>query len=165
VLSGWSIAAVGTIQSGDALSIFFANSKNVFGIQVDRAQVTDLCSSSGPFISPGSVPSKLNNYFRRACFTTPPVIGADGVGTDFGNSSTGIVDGPGQANLDFSVAKTIPLRWPEEGRVQLRAEFFNVFNHPQFADPDNSFNSATFGVISSTSVNPRVGQLALKFSF
>jgi len=62
-------------------------------------------------------------------------------------------------------AKTIPLRWPEEGRVQLRAEFFNIFNHPQFADPDNSFNSATFGVISSTSVNPRVGQLALKFNF
>jgi hypothetical protein len=71
----------------------------------------------------------------------------------------------GQANLDLSVTRIIPLRWREEGRVQLRAEFFNVFNHPQFGDPDNSFNSATFGVISSTSVNPRVGQFALKFSF
>jgi len=44
--------------------------------------------------------------------------------------------------------------------LQFRAEFFNVFNHPQFADPDNNFSSPTFGVISSTSVNPRVGQLA-----
>ena len=109
--------------------------------------------------------SGLNSYFKHGCFTTPPVIGADGVGTDFGNSSTGIVNRPGQANLDFSIAKTIPLRWPEEGRVQMRAEFFNIFNHPQFADPDNSFNSATFGVISSTSVNPSVGQLAMKLSF
>ena len=162
--SGWSIAAVGTIQSGDALSIFFANTKNVFGIQVDRAQLSTSCKNSD-FIPPGSVQSKLNSYFRSACFTTPPVIGADGVGTDFGNSSTGIVNGPGQANLDFSIAKNIPLRWPQEGSVQLRAEFFNIFNHPQFADPDNSFNSATFGVIGSTSVNPRVGQVAMKFSF
>jgi hypothetical protein len=74
-------------------------------------------------------------------------------------------DGPGQGNLDLSLSRNIPLRWSGEGRLQLRAEFFNVFNHPQFADPDASVNSATFGVISSTSVNPRVGQLALKFSF
>jgi Carboxypeptidase regulatory-like domain len=164
VLGSWSIAAVGTIQSGDALSIFLTNTRNVFGIQVDRAQLTGSCKNGG-IIPSGSVQSKLNSYFERACFTTPPVIGADGVGTDFGNSSTGIVNGPGQANLDFSIAKTIPLRWPEEGHVQLRAEFFNIFNHSQFADPDNGFNSATFGVISSTSVNPRVGQLAVKFSF
>jgi hypothetical protein len=164
-LGGWSIAAVGTIQSGDALSVSYTNTRNVFGITIDRAQVTDLCSSGGQFISPGSVKSKLNNYFRRACFTTPPVIGADGVGTAFGNSGTGMSDGPGQGNLDLSLSRNIPLRWSGEGRLQLRAEFFNVFNHPQFADPDASVNSATFGVISSTSVNPRVGQLALKFSF
>ena len=160
----WSIAAVGTIQSGDALSIFLANAKNVFGIQVDRAQLTGLCKE-GDVIPSGSVQSKLNSYFKPMCFTTPPVIGADGIGTAFGNSSTGIVNGPGQASFDFSIAKTVPLRWPEQGRVQLRAEFFNIFNHPQFADPDNSYNSATFGVISSTSVSPRVGQLAVKFSF
>jgi hypothetical protein len=75
------------------------------------------------------------------------------------------VNGPGQANPDFSIAKTIPLRWPEERHIQLRAEFFNIFNYPQFADPDNGFNSATFGVISSTSINPRVGPCAMKFSF
>jgi hypothetical protein len=59
-----------------------------------------------------------------------------------------------------------PLRWPREGSsLQVRAEFFNTLNHSQFADPDNNFSSPTFGVISSTSVNPRVGQLALQFSF
>jgi len=165
LFGGWSLAAVGTIQSGDALSVAYTNIRNVFGIAIDRAQMSALCSSAGPFISPGSVQSKLNNYFRRVCFTTPPVIGADGIGTAFGNSGTGMLDGPGQANLDLSVTRNIPLSRLWDGHLQLRAEFFNVFNHPQFADPDSSLNSSTFGAISSTSVNPRVGQLALKFSF
>jgi hypothetical protein len=76
------------------------------------------------------------------------------------------VNGPGQANLDLSFTKAFPLPWPtDRSRIQFRAEFFNTFNHTQFADPDNSFSSATFGVITSTSVNPRVRQLALRFSF
>lgn len=78
----------------------------------------------------------------------------------------GIVDGPGQANLDLAVSKTLPLKWPvESAGLQFPAEFFNAFNHPQFANPDNNFSSPTFGVISSTSVSSRVGQLALRFSF
>jgi len=60
----------------------------------------------------------------------------------------------------------VVLEWPHENStLQLRAEFFNAFNHPQFANPDTNFSSPTFSVISSTSVNARVGQLALRFSF
>jgi hypothetical protein len=162
---GWTLAAVGTVQSGDALTIIYTNPTNVFGISQDRAQLSGTCTKR-QIVTSGSVESKLNNYYQRACFTTPPIIGADGIGTAFGNSATGIVNGPAQANLDLSVAKAIPLRWPKDGSsLQFRAELFNVFNHPQFADPDNNFSSATFGVISGTSVSPRVGQLALKFSF
>jgi len=94
------------------------------------------------------------------------VIGADGIGTAFGNSGTGIVDGPGQANLDLALSKTAIVNWPiEKSSVQFRAEFFNALNHPQFANPDTNFTSPTFGVISSTAVNPRVIQLALKLAF
>jgi hypothetical protein len=122
--------------------------------------------TKGQIVTSGTVQSKLNNYFDRACFTTPPIIGADGIGTAFGDSATGMVNGPAQANLDLSITKSFPLPWPKDGSsLQFRVEFFNLFNHPQFADPDNNFSSATFGLISSTSVNPRVGQLALKFSF
>jgi hypothetical protein len=164
-LGGWSLSAVATVQSGDAITIIYTNSDNVFGISQDRAQLSGLCTN-GQIVMPGSVQSKLNNYFDKACFTTPPIISADGIGTAFGDSGTGIVNGPDQANFDLSLTKIIPLRWPKEGSsLQFRAEFFNVFNHPQFADPDNNFSSPTFGVISSTSVNPRVGQLALKLSF
>jgi hypothetical protein len=165
VLGGWHLATVITIQSGTALTIADTNANNIFGISEDRAQLSGNCTKN-QLVTRGPTASKLNNYFNAPCFTAPPVIGADGIGTAFGNSGTGIVDGPGQANLDLAVSKTIALAWPlEKSSVQLRAEFFNALNHPQFANPDTNFRSSTFGVISSTSVNPRVGQLALRFSF
>jgi hypothetical protein len=165
LLGGWDLAAVATIQSGTALTIADTNANNVFGISEDRASLTGSCRKD-QFLTGGGMGSKLNDYFNKSCFTVPPVIGADGIGTAFGNSGTGIVDGLGQANLDLAVSKTLPLQWPvESAGLQFRAEFFNAFNHPQFADPDNNFSSPTFGVISSTAVSARVVQLAIRFSF
>jgi hypothetical protein len=165
VLGNWSLAAIVTIQSGTALTIADTNSTNVFGISEDRTQLSGICSKN-QLVTSGSIESKLNSYFNRSCFTTPPVIGADGIGTGFGNSATGIVDGPGQANLDLACSKTVTLRWPtEKGSLQFRAEFYNALNHPQFSNPEANFTSPTFGVITSTAVNPRVGQLALRFAF
>jgi hypothetical protein len=165
VLGGWDIAAVVTIQSGSALTISDTNANNVFGISEDRAQASGTCNKS-QFVSQGPIGSKLNNYFNATCFTSPPIVGADGIGTAFGNSGTGIVDGPGQANLDLSLLKTLVVNWPiEKSSFQFRAEFFNALNHPQFANPDTNFTSPTFGVISSTAVSPRVIQLALKLAF
>jgi hypothetical protein len=166
LLGGWDLAGVATIQSGSALTITYTNVNNVFGISEDRAQLTGTCSK-GQFVSGGPIGSKLNNYFNASCFTSPPVIGDDGKGTAFGNSGTGMVDGPGQANFDFSFMKTVTVPWPhEKSAIEFRAEFFNLFNHPQFANPDtNFFSPSTFGHITSTAVNPRVGQLALRFAF
>jgi hypothetical protein len=165
LLGGWDLAGVVTIQSGTALTIADTNATNVFGISEDRAQLSGTCSKS-QLVKAGSMESKLNNYFNASCFTNPAIIGADGIGAAFGDSATGIVDGPGQANLDLALLKTVELNRPiEKSTIQFRAEFFNALNHPQFAIPDNNFTSPTFGVISSTSVNARVGQLALKFEF
>jgi hypothetical protein len=165
ILGGWGLDAIATIQSGDALTIADTNSANVFGISEDRAQITGSCTKS-QMVRPGPVESKLNGYFNASCFTTPPAIGADGVGTAFGDSSTGIVDGPRQANLDLELSKTISFDWPrEKSSLTFRAEFYNAFNHPQFSNPDSNFTSPTFGVITSSAVNPRVGQLGLKFAF
>jgi hypothetical protein len=165
ILGGWSLAGVATIQSGSALTIADTNATNVFGISEDRAQLSGMCKKS-QLVRGGSVESNLGGYFNASCFTTPPVIGADGIGTAFGDSGTGIVDGPGQANLDLALSRKVMLNWPhEKSSVEFRAEFFNALDHPQFANPDTSFTSPTFGVISSTAVNARVGQLALKFSF
>jgi len=165
LLGNWSMAAIATLQSGSALTIAYTNSTNVFGISEDRAQLSGNCTKS-QLVRAGSVESKLNGYFNASCFTTPPIIGADGIGTAFGNSATGLVDGPGQANLDLALSKAVAFDWPhEKSSLEFRIEFFNALNHPQFANPDSGFSSPTFGVISSTSVNARVGQLALRFAF
>jgi len=165
IFGNWSLAAIATIQSGSALTVAQTNSANVFGISEDRAQLSGTCSK-GQLVNSGSVQAKLNRYFNASCFAAPPVIGADGIGTAFGNSATGLVNGPGQSNLDFSISKLIPIGWPlEQGALQFRAEFYNALNHPQFANPDANFSSPTFGVISSTAVSARVGQLALRFVF
>jgi hypothetical protein len=165
VLGNWSLAGITTIQSGSALTISDTNSTNVFGISEDRAQLSGACSRN-QLLKSGPVESKLNGYFNASCFANPLIIGADGIGTAFGNSGTGIVDGPGQANLDLALTKAVTLNWPrEQSSLQIRAEFFNALNHPQFANPDTNFSSPTFGVINSTAVNPRVGQIALRLTF
>jgi carboxypeptidase family protein len=165
ILGGWSLDAIATIQSGSAVTIANTNSTNVFGISEDRAQLSGTCSR-GQLVKSGSIQSKLNSYFNASCFTTPPVIGADGIGTSFGDSATGIVTGPDQANLDIAISKAITFDWPhEKTSLIFRAEFYNAFNHPQFANPDTNFASPTFGAITSTAVNPRVAQLALKLEF
>jgi carboxypeptidase family protein/TonB-dependent receptor-like protein len=164
-LHGWSLATLLTIQSGTALTIADTNASNVYGISEDRAELTGSCATN-QLVREGPISLKLTNYFNASCFTTPRVIGADGIGTDFGNSATGVVNGPGQANLDIAFSKAMFLSWPrEKSSLQFRAEFFNALNHPQFTNPDSNFTSPTFGVISSTAVNARVGQIALRFYF
>jgi hypothetical protein len=165
VLGGWAASGVLTLQSGTALTIAYTNPTNVFGISEDRAQLSAQCNGSN-LVRRGSIERKLGSYFNTSCFTMPPVVGADGTGTNFGNSSTGIANGPGQSNLDLGIMRNVDLRWPREGSsLQLRAEFFNALNHPQFSNPNATYTTSTFGVISSTSVNPRVGQVALKMIF
>jgi hypothetical protein len=165
LFGGWSTSGVLTLQSGLALTVAYNNLTNVFGISEDRAQVAAGCNKAN-LVNPGSVDSKLGKYFNTSCLTTPPIIGADGIGTAFGNSTSGIVDGPGQFNIDLSLMRNIPISWPKEGcNLQLRGDFFNALNRPQFSNPNTTYGSASFGVISNTSVNPRVGQLAAKIVF
>jgi hypothetical protein len=83
---------------------------------------------------------------------------------------------PGLANLDFSLLKNIPLKFgpfAERQRLQFRAEFFNVLNHPNLAvapsshtnpQPFTSVTSPAFGRITLAG-DPRIVQLALKYSF
>lgn len=70
---------------------------------------------------------------------------------------------PGVINFDASLSKNIPLH--ERVDLQFRAEFFNLFNHPNFGPPDTTPGDKTFGQISASALLPRVGQLALKLTF
>lgn len=168
VLGGWKVAGVTVFQTGHRIPVLNTNATNVYGISAfgqDFGQLASGCTLS-QVNTPGAVTSKLNKYINTACFTTPPVIGDDGIATDFGNTRPGIIHAPDQRNTDLSLIKQFHTPWPNEAaNVEFRAEFFNAFNTPQFSDPDNEQDSATFGQVLSTAVAPRIMQFALKFNF
>ena len=85
----------------------------------------------------------------------------------YGNSGRGFVNGPGQNNWDLALTKMTPIRGPfrEDARLEFRAEAFNALNHSQFNNPGTAVGTASLGVINSTSVAPRILQLALKYMF
>lgn len=167
-LSGWGVSGVTTVQSGRRLTLTTVDPTNAFGItgaglNSIPAQLAANCKA-GQLVTTGSTESKLSNYFNASCLTSPPVISADGA-TAFGNAGPGIVSGPGQVNFDFSLRKRTAWGASETRNVEFRAEFFNLFNHPQFNDPATTFVLPDFGVINSTIVSPRVVQLAMKLNF
>jgi hypothetical protein len=163
VLEGWNVSGVTTVQGGTPLTITDANGGTIFGTATSRAE---MCPGAtyGTAKTPGSVQSNLNDYVSLSAFCTSdlPKIGN---GTGYGNAGVGILLGPGQFNFDFSLVKTT--RITERQALIFRAEAFNLFNHPQFLNPANLAVSTpgTFGEIISSSVNPRILQLALKYIF
>jgi len=100
------------------------------------------------------------NGKAQGVLCAPPAIGN---GTGFGSVGGGVVLGPGQNNWDMSLAKSFTIR--EGQSLQFRSEFFNTFNQAQFSNPTTVASAANFGQISTTSVSPRIIQLALKYLF
>ena len=81
----------------------------------------------------------------------------------YGNGGRNILRGPHRTNLDASIFKEVSLR--ERLRLQIRGEFFNTLNHPQFDLPNATIGSASAGVISSTVGSPRDIQGSLRLTF
>jgi hypothetical protein len=184
-LSGWAATGVIEIQSGHSLFFENTNGNNAYGINnadQDFAELAPGCNVSQLNVH-GSVQSKLNHFFNTGCFTPNyPVIGAEeppgtcavplpdgncpARATAFGNTKPGLIRGPAQNNVDLGLAKTFPFSVRSRSASLLfRAEAFNVFNTPQFSDPGLAMDSPTFGVVNTTSVNPRIMQLAVKINF
>ena len=102
-------------------------------------------------------------YFNASTFCAPPTGGIYGDGTGFGNSGIGVAYGPGQNNWDITLIKDTKI-W-EGHTIQFRTEFYNAFNHTQFGSPDTGVMSTSFGQILGTTVNPRIIQFGLKYTF
>jgi Carboxypeptidase regulatory-like domain/TonB-dependent Receptor Plug Domain/TonB dependent receptor len=170
VLNGWSISGTALFQSGQSMTLTGTNGNNIFGTTSDLAQLATGCHAAN-LVTPGSVNKKLGNYFNKSCVDGlvqtgfPQWAPLDG-GTNFGNSGVGSVEGPGQHNVDLAFIKNTSLRWPNNvSNLEFRAELFNAFNSPQFANPDPSVSDSTFGQITASSVNSRIVQFALKLMF
>jgi hypothetical protein len=87
----------------------------------------------------------------------------------FGSAGRNILTSPGFQDVDFSIAKNTAIK--ERFSLQFRAEAFNILNHPNFTQPQNSLTASTFGQITATRTargdlgSSRQLQLGLKLIF
>jgi hypothetical protein len=161
--SNWQTSGILVAQSGTPITILDFGAGAVYGNYPfeNRAQLSGQRIATG-----GSMRSRvLGTYLNAEAFTSAPEApnGTSPDDTDFGNSGTGVVRGPGQGDLDFAIERMIPIT--ESQRVHLRGEFFNATNRPNFANPVNIVNLPDFGKIAGKSNNPRIIQIALKYEF
>jgi hypothetical protein len=150
LVEGWQFAAIVQSQSGSPVNIVTSNSTVNGVVNTLRPDVT------GPI----SIIGGVERWFDTSVFT--PVV-------RFGSLGRNVVIGPAFNNVDFSVIKTI--RLGDMARAQLRAEFFDLFNHPNFGQPGNVVGTPSFGRITNTrfptgeSGSSRQVQFALKLIF
>src|SRR5205807_7285297 len=103
-----------------------------------------------------TVDANGNHLFFNADAFAPGPLGG------FGNASRQFFHGPGINNFDISLMKRTAIT--ESTALEIRAEFFNVFNHAQFNNPDGNFSifGDQMGAVTSAQA-PRIGQLSAKF--
>ena len=98
----------------------------------------------------------VDRWFRTEAFAQPAPF-------TFGDAGRNIVQGPGIINTDLSLSKRIPVG---TGRnLEFRAEVFNAANHPIWGLPNVNLTNAAYGRITSTRIDSRQIQLALRFTF
>jgi len=163
LLNGWSINGFLVAQSGTPLTVTNRDSGRGIGGSTISTTATNLFANVNAGVplrnsdaNGRSTKQNLDFYINPAAFTRAPA------GT-FGNSGRGMFRGPGQWNLDFSLFKDFKVT--ERYALQFRTEAFNLFNHANFGDPTLDLDSPNYGLIRSTTVNARLVQFALKFSF
>jgi hypothetical protein len=93
-------------------------------------------------------------YFLPAAFAVNTDLGT------FGTANRRFFHGPGFNNTDFGVSKRTVIK--ENYAFDVRVEFFNIFNHTQFTNPDGNITDSSFGTVSNAR-DPRIGQVSAKF--
>jgi hypothetical protein len=155
-VGGWSFGTFFTHDNGLPNALTSPNNSNSFGGgNAERPNVTGISTSV-----PGG--RKFTNgglYFNPAAYSQTPSFA-------FGNASRyiGTIRSPGTLNFDMLAAKHIPLR--ERLGLDFKAEFFNIFNYVQYAGPNTSIASSSFGRIFLQQANtPRQIQFSLRLNF
>jgi hypothetical protein len=175
VLDGWGVSGVTIFQSGTPFSIFDSGAATAFlgagSTPLLGASLAEGAKISGGYTS-GGVHSRLNGYvninnFAPAAQLYPEQCAVDSnyCVTGFGNLGRNIYRGPSQQNWDFSLIKQF--RLTERQALRFTADFFNIWNHVNFANPvaTDVESPGNFGVITSTKGVPRLIQFSLRYSF
>jgi carboxypeptidase family protein len=136
IFGGWQISGITTLQSGSPFTVITSTVTDSSGFNLlnDRPDMT----RRGPLTKNYNDPDKA---FDTTYFGATPAGRA-------GNSGRNQYYGPGLQNFDFALAKSFPLS--EGFRLQLRGDFFNIFNHTNFSNPVNNMSNANFGKITQT---------------
>jgi hypothetical protein len=149
---GWHVGGIVTLRSGFYFSPLMDYDPSNTGsnglLRTDR-------------IADGNLPSDKRTpdlWFDVNAFPVP-------TGYTFGNAGKNILKGPGEVTADMSLRKIFALT--ERISLEFRAEAFNLFNHPAFAQPDNFITDGpgAAGVITSTVIPQRQIQFSLKLRF
>jgi hypothetical protein len=151
VLGGWTFNGLLTLRTGVPYTLRYNGCQGVWS-----ECTIDLVSGANPNAAPtgGRTPSQ---WFNTANFTVPaPLTG--------GNLGLQSQVGPPTRTLDASIFKTFPIT--ERFNLQFRAESFNIANTPVFNTPDNNFQDANFGKITTTAAqSERHFQFSLRLNF
>jgi hypothetical protein len=151
---GWNVNGITRFSSGFPINISQGGDVDLYG--TGGTNVPDLIGPVQIQNPRLAGPNGANTYFLPGAFTSGPV-GA------FGDANRRFFHGPGIINTDMGVSKRIQIH--ESMAVEIRGEFFDIFNHAQFSNPVGNFTSGLFGVVTSvSSSNPgRIGQVSAKF--
>jgi len=144
----WSIATVVTLQSGVPVAVTQANSLGYAGFTTQRPNL----------VGDPTLPADqrtTDRWFDTAAFATASQF-------QIGTASRNPVRGPSYRDVDLAVMRLI--RVGRDRAVELRAEVFNLLNTANFGAPATTLGAANFGTIT-TALDPRVVQLAVKYSF
>jgi hypothetical protein len=173
-LGGWEVDSVIVAESGSPITIADGaggTNYNLASYPVATANFAPGFNCSDA-LNHGSLAAKIANWVSPAAYQPDPVIGPDGT-TGFGDSPRNCIVGPIQVNVDFTLGKTFKLG--EKQNLRFRAEFFNLFNHPSFQNPQftgnanveatNPNGTSAIGEITQTNGTPRLVQFSLKYSF
>jgi hypothetical protein len=162
IIGGWQLSGITSFQTGQQFSVTYTAPGSPVGLVSGRANVVP-----GLKLCPAN--KTRSQWFNPAAFTAPPTIVSGGVTyATYGTSGYNMLRGPAWQNWDMSLQKNTI--WKEPYRLQLRADSFNIFNHPNFAPPNAAIsNTSTVGTITSVSSSPaaqaRTVEFAVKFNF
>ncbi|MFN7923218.1 MAG: carboxypeptidase-like regulatory domain-containing protein [Bryobacteraceae bacterium] len=152
-LDHWNFGSIVTLAGGFPFNVTSGvdNSRTAFG--ADRPNLV-----GNPFLDTGRSRNDLiARYFNPSAFVL------NNVG-EFGNYGRNVLIGPGTANVDFTVNKEFPVS-ERLGKVQVRFEFFNLFNRPGLGNPGGNFSApAQLGKIVSAGPG-RIIQFGGKYQF
>ena len=154
---GWRLVGVTHLATGFPIEMYEGDDHSLLG-NSGSTDTPDYLGGNLNFQNPRHANVETGiPYFDTTLFA-PSAIGHEGT------ANKAFFHGPGIANYDMSLLKDT--RITERIKAELRAEFFNIFNHAQFNNPSGNITSgpSSFGIINAARPG-RIGQLALKILF